>query len=99
MPARGRRGRYNRIDDVQRRKIIESIFVEGKTFAETAVRYGFPRSTVHKRSRLMTQETTKRRGGNVKSRVCREELGGQGNLIDAINRGLLRITAKDGLER
>ncbi|KAJ3042668.1 hypothetical protein HDV00_006947, partial [Rhizophlyctis rosea] len=37
-----RSSHYNKIDDRQRQKFIESIFNEGETIADTAKRFGFP---------------------------------------------------------
>ena len=58
---------YNKIDDRQRQKIIESIFNEGQTVAQTARRYGFPDSTVRSIAHAFETEgamTVKQRGGS-----------------------------------
>ncbi|KAF9898002.1 hypothetical protein BX616_004639 [Lobosporangium transversale] len=58
---------YNKIDAVQRQKIIESVYNEHLTFAETARRYGFPQSTIRSIARKFEKDglfDNKPRGGN-----------------------------------
>jgi len=65
----------NKIDHIQRLKIISSIFDEGKSVSETARRFGFPLTTVYHIAKIFDEEgrtDKKQRGGN-RHKVLQEE--------------------------
>jgi transposase len=70
------RGKYNKIDDTMRMKIIQSIFDDQLTISATARRFKYPRTTVANIAYSFEKEgktSVKRRGGERRARVITEE--------------------------
>jgi transposase len=72
-----RPSKNNKIDNPQHKKIINSIYDEGLTVAETAKRFGFPYHTVRSISQKFEtdgSDTTKPRGGNKYPVLAQEHI-------------------------